>query len=222
MPRWSAERRAPRVMGRGTPRHGVFGVPRHGTFMVRRSAPAPFRRSAPSGSCRGILLRRRPVRLGRGGEAAGSGRTGRRSVGCRTGEHGFANPRGACEARMGRSGGGERQRGVVTPFPDVASLHSGARADGGHAAPESPRLLKARVTRLCPPYGTYGQHTDDGHAAESPHMLTAPRARLAHPTKRHADQLTQAPMLTRLSIRDIVLIDRLDIELSAGLAVLTG
>ena len=29
-------------------------------------------------------------------------------------------------------------------------------------------------------------------------------------------------MLTRLSIRDIVLIDRLDIELSAGLAVLTG
>src|SRR5262245_63574712 len=29
-------------------------------------------------------------------------------------------------------------------------------------------------------------------------------------------------MLTRLSIRDIVLIDRLDIELSSGLAVLTG
>src|SRR5262245_31049010 len=42
MPRWSADRRAPRVMGRGTPRHGVFGVPRHGTFMVRRSAPAPL------------------------------------------------------------------------------------------------------------------------------------------------------------------------------------
>src|SRR5262245_13284752 len=229
MPRWSAERRAPRVTGRGTPRHGVFGVPRHGTFMVRRSAPAPFRRSAPSGSCRGILLRRRPVRLGRGGEAAGSGPTGRRSVGCRTGEHGFANPRGACEARMGRSGGGERQRGVVTPFPDVASLHSGARADGGHAAPESPHGLKGSVARsplsrghALPPYGAYEQNTDDGRATESPHMLTAPRACLARPTKRHADQLTQAPMLTRLSIRDIVLIDRLDIELSAGLAVLTG
>src|SRR5262245_6981256 len=55
MPRWSAERRAPRVMGRGTPRHGVFGVPRHGTFMVRRSAPAPFRRSAPSGYSGGFF-----------------------------------------------------------------------------------------------------------------------------------------------------------------------
>src|SRR5262245_16156573 len=42
MPRWSADRRAPRVTGRGTPRHGVFSVPRHGTFMVRRSAPAPL------------------------------------------------------------------------------------------------------------------------------------------------------------------------------------
>src|SRR5215813_3598699 len=121
---------------------------------------------------------------------------------------------------MGRSGGRDRQRGVVTPFPDVASLHSGApesvvrpfpdfaslhpgyeeNKDGGHAAPEPPHQLKGRVARLCPPYG-----------------VPAPR-----PTKRHADQLTHAPMLTRLSIRDIVLIDRLDIELSSGLAVLTG
>src|ERR1700685_3995856 len=30
------------------------------------------------------------------------------------------------------------------------------------------------------------------------------------------------PMLTRLSIRDIVLIDRLDIDFAAGLSVLTG
>src|SRR5262245_36642666 len=56
MPRWSAERRAPRVMGRGTPRHGVFGVPRHGTFMVRRSAPAPLGALPPQASCRGIFF----------------------------------------------------------------------------------------------------------------------------------------------------------------------
>ena len=36
------------------------------------------------------------------------------------------------------------------------------------------------------------------------------------------DRLRLGPMLSRLSIRDIVLIDRLDIDFAAGLAVLTG
>src|SRR5438105_4221927 len=42
MPRWSAGRRAPYVIGRETPRKVSLGVPRHGTQSVRRSAPAPL------------------------------------------------------------------------------------------------------------------------------------------------------------------------------------
>ena len=48
MPRWSADRRAPYVIGRETPRHGVFDVPRHGTLRCvathqRLSALRPLR-----------------------------------------------------------------------------------------------------------------------------------------------------------------------------------
>ena len=52
MSRWSAERRAPYVTGRETPRHGVFGVPRHGASTVRRSAPAPLGAPPPRGATR--------------------------------------------------------------------------------------------------------------------------------------------------------------------------
>src|SRR5262249_23190991 len=204
-------------------------APRHGardaaSWRLRRAASwhvhgaairtCASRRSAPSGSCRGSLLRRRPLRLGRGGAAAGSGPTGRRSVGCRTGEHGFADPRGACEARMGRSGGGERQCGVVTPFPDVALLHSGAR-------PERAATPLPDFASLHPGYEEEERETVGKRAAPS-RVLKLHSSALAHPTNRRMDQLSKAPMLTRLSIRDIVLIARLDIELSAGLAVLTG
>src|SRR5262245_16116335 len=140
-----------------------------------------------------------------------SGRTGRRSVGCRTGEHGFANTRGACEARMGRSGGGERPRGVVTPFPDVASLYSGAREQVVRPLPDFASL-----------HPGYEEKETVGKRASPSRVLKLHSSALAHPTNRRMDQLTHAPMLTRLSIRDIVLIDRLDIELSSGLAVLTG
>src|SRR5580700_3561685 len=47
-------------------------------------------------------------------------------------------------------------------------------------------------------------------------------ARAAPSRPNGADQGTGDPMLTRLSIRDIVLIDRLDIDFAAGLSVLTG
>ena len=58
MPRWSAERRAPYVIGRGTPRHGVQTcrvMARYGAA-IRTSAS---RRSAPLGGNRNIASRRR-------------------------------------------------------------------------------------------------------------------------------------------------------------------
>src|SRR5262247_3290982 len=115
---------------------------------------------------------------------------------------------------MGRSGGGERQRGVVTPFPDVASLHSGA-------SPERVAMPLPDFASLRPGYEEEERETVGKRASPSC-VLKLHSSALAHPTNRRMDQLTQTPMLTRLSIRDIVLIDRLDIELSAGLAVLTG
>src|SRR5271163_4973275 len=47
-------------------------------------------------------------------------------------------------------------------------------------------------------------------------------ARYEHMVGREDAPATGISMLTRLSIRDIVLIDRLDIDFAAGLSVLTG
>ena len=63
MPRWSAERRAPYVTGRETPRHGVSSVPRHGTS--RCGDPHP-RLSA----LRPLSFGGQQESLGRGGEVA--------------------------------------------------------------------------------------------------------------------------------------------------------
>src|SRR5215475_6492101 len=115
---------------------------------------------------------------------------------------------------MGRSGGGERSRGVVTPFPDVASLHSGA-------SPERVAMPLPDFASLHPGYEEEERETVGKRAAPS-RVLKLHSGALAHPTNRRMDQLTHSPMLTRLSIRDIVLIEKLDIELSSGLAVLTG
>ena len=77
MPRWSAERRAPHVTGRETPRHGVFGVPRHGTSRCgdphqRLSALRP-------------LLFRGEAQIEASTVVAKAAR-GKRSVGCLTSE----------------------------------------------------------------------------------------------------------------------------------------
>src|SRR5262249_27781293 len=111
---------------------------------------------------------------------------------------------------MGRSGGGERPRGVVTPFPDVASLHSGARPE--RAPPPLP-------VSSCLDRGNEEKEREPGGTRAPPSRVLKPHSSaLPHPTTRRMDQLPRASMLPRLSIRDIVLIDRLDIELSAGLA----
>ena len=53
MPRWSAERRAPCVTGRGNASREVFWRAAHGTHAVRRSAPSVSRRSHPLAVRRG-------------------------------------------------------------------------------------------------------------------------------------------------------------------------
>jgi hypothetical protein len=81
MPRWSAERRAPSVIGRGTPRHGVSACRVMARFKVRRSAPAPFG-ALPPRSCEGFLSTAPPVRRkAEAGQRAAQRWLRRRSVG---------------------------------------------------------------------------------------------------------------------------------------------
>src|SRR5215468_10826998 len=96
-------------------------------------------------------------------------------------------------------------RKLASPFQKFRFAHPGC--EEVHPACENAMIAWARRARIT-------THVERLSRAALPTLRS--------PTKRHADQLTKAPMLTRLSIRDIVLIDRLDIELSAGLAVLTG
>ena len=64
-----------------------------------------------------------------------------------------------------------------------------------------------------------------GYLLKPGHSLICRADRMPSPTSRrrgnHADPEPQA-MLARLSIRDIVLIDRLDLDFASGLSVLTG
>ena len=68
-------------------------------------------------------------------------------------------------------------------------------------------------------------HHDMGYLLKPGHSLICRADRMPSPTSRrrgnHADPEPQA-MLARLSIRDIVLIDRLDLDFASGLSVLTG
>src|SRR5258708_4597283 len=72
---------------------------------------------------------------------------------------------------------------------------------------------RVRVRRLCPPYASPLR----GEVRTSLDRLAVGRRELQHRKLRNRSR-----MLARLSIRDIVLIERLDIEFSRGLAVLTG
>jgi hypothetical protein len=136
MPRWSADRRAPCVTGRGMPRHGVSTCRVMARFKVRRSAPALLG-ALPPRVCEGLF----------GGASPCASRPAAKPAAKRAGgalvatSGALAVVRGeACSARRAPpSGGGsirrERPSNVVRPLQNFR-LHPGC--EELHPACEDP------------------------------------------------------------------------------------